>query len=78
MFIVPADALGNGSRVVANVYSLEGALVRRVLDVQLAPGTHQLTWDGRNDRGVSTPGGVYFLQISIGKSRQVSRLVRIG
>ncbi len=53
------------SRVGATVYDLRGRLVRRYEDSVRPPGSHQVTWDGRDGRGRQAAAGVYFLQITV-------------
>jgi hypothetical protein len=58
----------------ARVYDVTGRLVR-TLDAP-ASGT-LLSWDTRDNRGVSVPSGVYFLDVSDGRSADVRRRVSI-
>ncbi len=39
-----------------------------LLDRNLAPGTHQVAWDGRNQQGQSLASGVYLARLTIGAS----------
>jgi flagellar hook assembly protein FlgD len=39
-------------------------LVRTLRTAVLSPGYYRFTWDGRNDRGVRTGAGVYYLTVS--------------
>jgi hypothetical protein len=48
------------------VYNLAGHKVRTLVDVSLAPGTHSVTWDGRDDAGIQMSAGVYFYRMTAG------------
>ena len=49
--------------VTARVFDIRGALVRTLLDNTAQPGPYLVRWDGRDDRGIAMPSGVYFLRI---------------
>ena len=49
---VRADAVDAGGRV-----------VRALLHGALAPGIHEIFWDGRSEAGDRAPGGVYFVRV---------------
>ena len=40
-----------------------GRLVRTLVDDAVAAGDHQITWDGRDDRGRDAASGVYVLEL---------------
>jgi len=50
-------------RVRLVVYDLLGRSVRTLLEGPLAPGTHEVVWDGRSDTGVWLPAGLYLLRL---------------
>jgi len=45
------------------IYTLEGRLVRTLVDAQLAQGDHEFLWDGRDQRTRALPSGVYVYQL---------------
>ncbi|HYR69026.1 MAG TPA: S8 family serine peptidase [Candidatus Dormibacteraeota bacterium] len=49
--------------VTARVFDVRGALVRTLLTNSAQPGPYLVRWDGRDDRGVAVPTGVYFFRI---------------
>ena len=61
---------GRPADVLIRVYTPTGRLIYRQLERQLAPGYHQLPWDGRDAEGDKLANGVYFyrLQASNGPS----------
>lgn len=57
------------------VYDVRGALVRALAWGWVGPGSHSLSWDGRDDAGRSVGSGVYFLKArALGRS-SVRKLV---
>jgi uncharacterized repeat protein (TIGR01451 family) len=45
------------------VYDLAGRRVRRLERAHLPAGTHEATWDGRDDRGRELPSGTYLIRL---------------
>jgi hypothetical protein len=45
------------------VYSASGALVRGLLDAELAAGSHELVWDGCGSDGRPVSRGAYFVRL---------------
>jgi len=43
----------------------------------LGAGEHELTWDGRSDRGIPAVAGVYFLRLSTPAGTEGRRLIRV-
>jgi hypothetical protein len=69
--------LERAGRVRLGVYDAAGRLVRRVIDADLAAGPHETRWDGHDERGRPTAGGVYFVKLR-GHGRQaVARVIRL-
>jgi flagellar hook assembly protein FlgD len=58
------------------VFDASGRLVRTVLSTDLAPGTHDVRWDGRDDSGAPMSSGVYFVRAESG-DRSVERKVNL-
>ncbi len=52
-----------------------GRLVRVVAEGQSAAGEFSASWDGRDDRGLQVPAGLYFVSQSMEGSRSVLRIV---
>jgi flagellar hook assembly protein FlgD len=57
------------------VYDLAGRHVRTLADRVCEPGQHEVTWDGRNERGERVGSGVYFLRLEDGHSVSSKKLV---
>jgi hypothetical protein len=63
--------------VALRVYDLRGRLVRTLVNRELDGGSYRAIWDGRDDQGRSTVGGMYFLRLTASGEEKVARVVRI-
>jgi len=59
------------------LHDVTGRRTRMLLDGPAAPGVHDITWDGRDERGVLAPAGLYWAELDAGRERSVRRLVRV-
>ncbi|MFQ5570755.1 MAG: FG-GAP-like repeat-containing protein [Rhodothermales bacterium] len=65
-FTLPID-----KRVSVKVYDIMGRLVTTLVDNELyVAGTHQATWDGRNNAGMQVASGTYIYTLEHGNFRQ--------
>ena len=71
---IPFSLRTTGSVELA-VYDLNGRKIRELLDRELPAGDHSETWDGRDDRGLPVPGGVYFARLAGSGGTAWQRLV---
>lgn len=55
------------ARVQAVVYSTTALIVRRLLDQEQRPGTYEIEWDGRDDKGRLLESGDYVLEVRVGE-----------
>ncbi len=58
-----------------SVFDLAGHVVRTLVDVDQAGGSHEVEWDGRNDHGDAVASGVYLYALDVGKQRMTKKLV---
>jgi hypothetical protein len=56
-------ALPQPARISVRIYNALGQSVRALFDGAKSAGTHQLLWDGRNDRGQRVSAGLYWLRL---------------
>lgn len=59
------------------VFDLHGALVRVLVDADLAVGRQSVRWDGRDDAGRALPSGAYFARFEAGDVQQVRKLMLV-
>lgn len=68
-FEIPA-----AGRVQLEVFDARGRRVARLQDAALPAGSHETTWDGRDDAGQPAPSGVYFARLEFPGGCCASRL----
>jgi len=66
--------LPQSEHISLRVYNVAGQAVRTLVSESKPAGAHRATWDGRDDRGRSLPGGVYFARLT---TSQGSRAIKI-
>ena len=52
------------------IYDVTGRLVETLIDGKMEPGTHEIIWDAH-----SYSAGIYFIQMTSGRNRQVQKLI---
>jgi hypothetical protein len=70
-----AFSVGRDSDVQLRIYDLSGRVVRTVLERQLAPGRHQVVWDGTDATGRHVAAGIYFMRLRAGSFEARKKLV---
>jgi len=73
-FVVPLDA-GGARPVSLGIYSVDGRLVRVLVDGELEAGRYAAVWDGRDDAGAVVASGVYFCRLEVGGESAVRKMV---
>lgn len=61
--------------ITLSVYNSLGQHVRRLVDQELGPGEHLLTWDGRGDRGDNVGTGVYLFVLQSHRDTDVRKVL---
>lgn len=75
---VAVTVLGSESRhVQVRIVDAHGRLVRTLANRQLAPGRHEMRWDGADESGRKVATGVYYIHSTAEGRRSASRLVYI-
>ncbi len=59
------------------VFNVAGRRVRTLVDGFVPAGDHEVTWDGRDDRGARVPSGVYFYRLRAGDAVETRRMVLV-
>jgi hypothetical protein len=60
-----------------SVFDVSGRSLRRLHTGVLAAGEQRMTWNGRDDAGVSVPSGVYFLRVKTATLELRSKIFRV-
>ena len=45
------------------IHDIQGAVVKDLVNSRKTPGMYTHEWDGRNDKGIAVPAGVYFYRL---------------
>jgi hypothetical protein len=67
-------SLTHRERARLELYSVDGRLVRRLLDQQFSAGQHQVGWDGRDESGRDVPSGTYIYRLQVNKRAAVRKV----
>ncbi|MBT4034415.1 MAG: T9SS type A sorting domain-containing protein [Candidatus Marinimicrobia bacterium] len=67
--------LPHSGQVTLSIYDSQGRVVRRLLKLHLSAGSHQVTWNTRDDSGVDLPSGVYLATLSHDGGRGTRKLL---
>ncbi len=70
-------SLARAGRATLRVYDVNGEFVATLLDENRGAGEHVARWNGRDDRGVAMPSGVYFVRLEangITETRKIALL----
>jgi hypothetical protein len=59
------------------VFDVAGRRIRDLLEGPHAPGVHEVSWDGLDDRGSFVPAGVYFARLDARDRVQVRKFIRL-
>lgn len=57
-------ATTKSGQVRLNIHDVRGLVVRRLVSDDLAPGAHEVIWDGLNEQGAAVASGVYFARLT--------------
>ncbi len=63
--------------VTLKIYNSLGQEVRTLIKTRQPTGNYNLNWDGKNDDGLSLPGGSYFYEIRIDGLSKAKKMILI-
>jgi hypothetical protein len=67
--------LNDRAHVRLSIHNVTGQLVRKLVSAEMDAGLVRIPWDGRNERGVRVPPGVYLCRLRFGQSEKGARIV---
>ena len=73
-FYIDVPESGN---LLVKVYDVNGRLVKELLNTHVEAGRVSSKWSGKNNFGVMSPTGIYFLQVEAGSNYHVQKLALI-
>lgn len=62
-------------KVNITIYNVLGQKVRTLLDASKPAGAHRVVWNGKDERGMSLPTGMYFYKMRAGEFVQVRKML---
>tara|TARA_B100000315_G_scaffold64454_1_gene58487 strand:+ start:2976 stop:5546 length:2571 start_codon:yes stop_codon:yes gene_type:complete len=51
-----------------SVYNLSGQKIRQLVDSNQDPGQHSVSWDGKDEKGITVGSGMYFYRLNVHSS----------
>lgn len=70
-------AIPQNAAVKLEIYNLKGQLIRRLVNDHKSSGSHQVTWDGRDQAGSNVVSGLYFVRLQTNGRRLISKIVKL-
>ncbi len=61
--------------VAINIFSINGELVKNLIDEQKASGNYSIKWDGTDNNGITVASGTYFYQIKLNEFLQAKKMI---
>jgi len=65
------------NRLIVSVYDVTGRLVNALINENVQPGYHTVTWNGQSQHGEIMPTGIYFFQIHSGDEMGIKKIMLI-
>jgi len=69
--------LPENGRAVLTIYNAIGQSVRTLVNEDISAGLHQVTWDGKDDRGATISSGIYLYELRLGTHRAIQKMVML-
>jgi hypothetical protein len=67
-------ALAQPSPVVADIYTAQGVIIKRLVNRTFTAGNHRIRWDGRNGSGALVARGIYLTRIRAADKAWTARM----
>ena len=62
-------------RITLKVYNLLGQLVRALVDEEQVPGSYQVIWEGKNEKGEEVSSGIYFYKFECDEYVETKKMI---
>jgi len=72
-----AFTLNTASAAHLAIYDVQGRLVRTLVAADLAPGRHEVAWNGLNEQGQRVPSGHYLYRLEAGAASATRRMIML-
>jgi len=63
------------SRVILEIYNINGQLINRLFDAETGSGIHEVGWNGSNSAGNRVAEGIYFYRLQAGEDMITGKLM---
>ncbi len=70
--------LSSPAPVDIRVFDVAGRVVRTIQTGELPRGSHEIQWDGRDERGIEVPAGLFFIRLQVGDRKHALRVLKVG
>ncbi len=68
-------ALPKGAHITLNIYNILGQKVIELVNGNLSPGLHKITWKGRDRKGNRAASGIYVYELKVNGSRLLRKMI---
>ncbi|MFP4458516.1 MAG: T9SS type A sorting domain-containing protein [Candidatus Zixiibacteriota bacterium] len=70
-------AIAEDCKTELSIYDIDGKLVKKLVDNELAAGEYNIRWNGLDERNNTVPTGVYFYKLQAGNYSNTKRMMLI-
>lgn len=74
---VIAMHLSAPGRALLRIFDVRGAVIRTLVDAEMAAGLHEVAWDGTTDGALPAPSGVYLCRLQVAGQELSRRLTLV-
>ncbi|CAN5460066.1 hypothetical protein BH10BAC3_BH10BAC3_17480 [soil metagenome] len=67
-------SLAQSQKVSVQIFDLAGRLIKILANKKMQAGTHQLTWNARDEKGNAVSAGMYLLQVEADNKSEIKKL----
>jgi len=67
--------LAEDTDVIVTIYNTNGQLINRLGNLHMGPGSHSLSWDGKDQFGNDVTSGVFFYQLRTKAFSQIRKML---
>ena len=68
-------SIPKSGNVIISIYDINGNLISTLLKAQQNAGTHEVSWNGKNNSEMPVVSGVYLYKVQAGNSSKISKMI---
>lgn len=72
---LPPDSGASKLAFTVRIYNTAGQHVKTLIAGEMTTGTHEVTWDGRNEQDQAVSSGIYFYRLQAGNFSQTRKMI---